>query len=59
VPQDIVRADHFEKVLPMETKHTLPCKAHAQHLALSSDNDDVFSKWANIIVIIGHKRDIV
>jgi hypothetical protein len=33
-PQDIVCADHFEKVAPMETNHALCGKADIQHLAL-------------------------
>ncbi len=37
----------------METKHTLHRKAGTQHLALRSDNHHAFSKWPNIMEIIG------
>jgi hypothetical protein len=43
-PQDIVRAVHFEKVIPMETSHALRGKADIQHLALTSDNRQAFSR---------------
>ncbi len=43
-PQDIVLAYRFEKVSPKETNHALRGKADIQHLALPSDNRQVFSK---------------
>ncbi len=57
--QDVVCADHFEKVSPMETNHTLRGKADIQHLAFTSDNPRPISRWSNIMRIIGHALEIV